>query len=78
MSNEKRHSIGGRIQEVQQRRNTTMGPPSERNLTNLTHDNDDDIFEKSEFFMKRPESARVKIPSRDNIFQRESEFQKHQ
>jgi hypothetical protein len=55
-----------------------MGPPSERNLANLTQDNDDDIFEKSEFFMKRPESARVKIPGRDNIFQRESEFQKHQ
>jgi hypothetical protein len=46
-----------------------MGPPSERTLANLTHDNEDDnLFEKSEFLMKRPESARVKIPGRDNIF----------
>ena len=76
-SSEKRHSFGIKINDMG-RRNTTIGGVGggvghleNRNLEHLAsqENENDDIFEKSEFYMRRPESARVKIPSqRDNLF----------
>lgn len=43
---------------------------SDRNLNQLNQDNDDEIFERSETYMRRPESARLKIPGRDSLFTR--------
>ncbi len=42
--------------------------PNERHLQSLSNEAEEEIFDKAD--MKRPESARLKLPKRDSLFGR--------